>query len=236
MANEPEKPRYTRPRAHPPSAWPLTLGCMGIVLLSLGLLGTCVGFLRGDDIQFHLDYTYGASRAYAQLRYPRQVGVEGLWVLFLPGSALVALAWLTWRRTFSLRRLLLAVLVTGGVGCIPFFLEDRRPKYGIILVGFEVELNPGEIAGLRRQFDLREALPEFRDALDGSRCDLEVDQMRGVVCTVQFPDGTTVATCRRVGDALEKHIEAVAGEFAAKHGLPPLKDENRKRSTKRWER
>jgi hypothetical protein len=28
----------------------------------------------------------------------------------------------------------------------------------------------------------------------------------------------------------------VAGEFAAKHGLPPLKDEQRKRSTKRWER
>jgi hypothetical protein len=209
---------------------------MGLLLLSLGSLGGCVGFLRGSEIQFHLFYSYGASTACAWLRYPKQVSLESLWVLFLPGGALLALAWLTWRRTFSLRRLLLAVLVAGTVGCIPFFLDDLRPKCGIVLIGFGAELSPEEIAGLRRQFDPRDALPEFRDVLEGSRCDLEVTQAQGVVCEVQFPDGTTVATCRRIGEAIEKHTEAVAGEFAAKHGLPPLKDEQRKRSTKGWER
>ena len=236
MPDEPEKPTSARGPGDPPFAAPLTIGCLGLFLLGLGSLGGCMAFARGDETQFYLEYNYLAQGAYARLWYPEQVAMGIYTGVFFAGCALLGLAWLRRDRTFSLRRLTLTVLLVGALGSFAFFMDDLRPKDGLLLVRFEKSLSPTDRAELRERLEAREALPELRDALGAAHCHWPAEQNWDIYCEIRFPAGTSVAGCRRVGEALEKHVEAVAGEYAAKHGLPPLKDEHLQRSTARWER
>ena len=239
MANDAGKRKLELPAG---PGWPFKtlssmLGCWGVVCLGLGFIGIFIAPIVSGSLLFILDYTYAPSGSHAFLWYPEQAGSPVLWVGFLLGGALLGLAWLTRERTFSLRRLVLAVLLTGAVGSLPHLVEGfGASKTGEFSVRLDARLSPEDVADLRKRLEVQQALPELRDLLETATCYLHVREEREINCTIEFPASKSAAACRRVGEALEKHIEAVAGEYAAKHGLPPLKDENRKRKSERLER
>ena len=185
----------------------------------------------------HLLYLKGGSSAYVDSLGPHS-DLPVLVASFALTGLLLGLGILLLKRDFSLRMLLVVVLVPAGLGIVPAFIEKLPPGFAVLDAKFGKRLDAQQAADLERRLQagqlaghkLAGSTAGAENAADRNIKRLAFDlnvSTDAVRWLIFFPQDLPVGQDRELTDYGAQYFEDVTTEVAQELGLPAVTKRDR---------